>query len=60
METFEVEMRHDRQSLTALSHMQYDLFCGRNRMARGFLSLLLIVIAVAKPLRTTLHKKLFI
>ena len=46
METFEVEMRHDRQSLTALSHMQYDLFCGRNRMARGFLSLVLIVIAL--------------
>ena len=46
METFEVEMRHDRQSLTALSHIQYDLFCGRNRMARGLLSLLLIVIAL--------------
>ena len=46
METFEVEMRHDRDSLTALSHMQYDLFCQRNRMARGFLSLLLIVIAI--------------
>lgn len=46
METFEVEMRHDRASLTALSHMQYDLFCQRNRMARGFLSLVLIVIAI--------------
>lgn len=46
MDTFEVEMRHDRASLTALSHMQYDLFCGRNRMARGFLSLVLIVIAI--------------
>ena len=46
METFEVEMRHDRASLTALSHMQYDLFCQRNRMARGFLSLTLIVIAI--------------
>ena len=46
METFEVEMRHDRSSLTALSHMQYDLFCQRNRMARGFLSLTLIVIAI--------------
>lgn len=46
METFEVEMRHDRASLTALSHMQYDLFCQRNRMARGFLSLALIVIAI--------------
>ena len=46
METFEAEMRHDRDSLTALSHMQYDLFCQRNRMARGFLSLMLIVIAI--------------
>ena len=46
METFEVEMRHDRASLTALSHMQYDLFCQRNRMARSFLSLTLIVIAI--------------
>ena len=46
METFEVEMRHDRQTLTALSHMQYDLFCQRNRMARGLLSLTLIVIAI--------------
>ena len=46
MPVFEVEMRHDRQSLTALSHMQYDLFCGRNRTARGLLSMLLIVIAV--------------
>ena len=46
MEPFEVEMRHDRASLTALSHMQYDLFCQRNRMARGFLSLTLIVIAI--------------
>lgn len=46
MENFEVEMRHDRASLTALSHMQYDLFCQRNRMARGFVSLTLIVIAI--------------
>jgi len=46
METFEVEMRHDRQSLTALAHMQYDLFCQRNRAARGLLSLTLIVIAI--------------
>ena len=39
-------MRHDRATLTALSHMQYDLFCTRNRAARGFLSLALILIAV--------------
>ena len=46
MEGFEVEMRHDRKTLVALSHMQYDLFCGRNRAARSILSMLLIVIAL--------------
>lgn len=46
MPVFDVEMHHDRQSLTALSHMQYDLFCGRNRTAKGLVSMLLIVIAV--------------
>lgn len=46
MPAFEVEMRHDRASLLALSHMQYDLFCGRNRTARGFLSMTLILIAI--------------
>ncbi len=46
MPEFEVEMRHDRDTLVALSHMQYDLFCGRNRAARSFLSLALIVLAV--------------
>ncbi len=46
MPAYEVEMRHDRKSLTDLAHMQYDLFCGRNRMARGLLSALLIVIAL--------------
>lgn len=46
MPVFEVEMRHDRKTLAALSRMQYDLFCGRNRGARGALSLLLMLIAV--------------
>ena len=46
MPAFEVEMRHDRQTLVALSHMQYDLFCGRNRTVRGFLSVTLILIAI--------------
>ncbi len=46
MTEFEVEMRHDRMTLSALAHMQYDLFCGRNRAARGFLSLMLILIAI--------------
>ena len=46
MDAFEVEMRHDRKTLTDLAHMQYDLFCGRNRTAKGLVSVLLIVIAV--------------
>ena len=46
MERFEVEMRHDRQTLTALSHMQYDLFCGGNRAGRALVSLALILIAI--------------
>jgi hypothetical protein len=46
LERFEVEMRHDRQTLTALSHMQYDLFCGGNRAGRALVSLALILIAI--------------
>ena len=46
MAAYEVEMRHDRKSLTELAHMQYDLFCGRNRAARGLLSALLIALAL--------------
>lgn len=46
MPAFEAEMRHDRKSLTDLAHMQYDLFCGRNRAARGLLSALLIALAL--------------
>ena len=46
MEGLEVKMRHDRKTLIALAHMQYDLFCGRNRAARSFLSLVLIVLAI--------------
>ena len=46
MKSFEAEMRHDRKTLVALSHMQYDLFCGRNRTARSILSLMLIVVAL--------------
>lgn len=46
MKSFEVEMRHDRKTLVALSHMQYDLFCTRNRTARGVLSAALIIAAL--------------
>ena len=43
---FEVEMQHDEDTLVALAHMQYDLFCTRNRVARSILSVLLITIAL--------------
>lgn len=46
MAKFEVSMQHDEDTLVALSHMQYDLFCTRNRIARNALSAALIVIAV--------------
>ncbi|MCR5843057.1 MAG: YcxB family protein [Oscillospiraceae bacterium] len=43
---FTVTMKHDEDTLVALSHMQYDLFCNRNRVARGAVAALVIVIAV--------------
>ena len=43
---FDIKMQHDEDTLVALSHMQYDLFCTRNRTARSILSILLIVIAL--------------
>lgn len=46
MNGFEVEMQHNEESLYALSHMQYDLFCAQNRIARSLLSLLLIALGV--------------
>lgn len=44
--TFTVTMQHDEDTLVALSHMQYDLFCTGNRVARSVLAVLLIAIAV--------------
>ena len=44
--TFEVKMQHDEDTLVSLSHMQYDLFCTRNRVARSVLSVLLVILAL--------------
>lgn len=44
MKPFEVTMQHTEDSLLALSRMQYDLFCTRNRIFRTILSLVLLVI----------------
>lgn len=46
MAKFQVKMQHDEDTLVALSHMQYDLFCVRNRVTRSFLSVALIILGV--------------
>lgn len=43
---YEVAMQHTEESFKALSHMQYDLFCKSNRIARTAISLGLIVAGV--------------
>ena len=39
-------MKHDAQTLEALSHMQYDLFCRRNRVVRMCISTGAMVLGV--------------
>lgn len=46
MSVFETRMKHSEDSLEALSHMQYDLFCGRNRIARTLISVVMIMLGV--------------
>ena len=43
---YQVEMRHTEKSFEALAHMQYDLFCMGNRVARSLLSLVLVILGV--------------
>ena len=44
MTRFDVTMKHSEESLFALAHMQYDLFCTRNFIARNLLSAALILL----------------
>ncbi|MBR4550118.1 MAG: hypothetical protein IKO83_09440 [Oscillospiraceae bacterium] len=44
MARFDVTMKHGEDSLFALAHMQYDLFCTRNFIARNLLSAALILL----------------
>ena len=39
-----ITMRHDEKTLTALSHMQYDLFCTRNYIVRSILAMAAILV----------------
>ena len=41
---YDITMEHNEDSLVALSHMQYDLFCTRNFIARNLLSLAAIAV----------------
>ena len=43
---YSVTMHHDEKSLEALAHMQYDLFCRGNRIARSMISTTLDVPAI--------------
>lgn len=42
--SYVITMRHDEKSLIALSHMQYDLFCTRNYIARNVLAIAAILV----------------
>lgn len=46
MARYDVTMKHSEDSLFALAHMQYDLFCTRNFIARNLLSVTLILLGV--------------
>lgn len=46
MAAFTVKMKHSEQSLTALAHMQYDLFCQRNRFVRTIVAAAAVVAGV--------------
>ena len=38
MAAFDITMKHTEESLEALAHMQYDLFCRSNRVVRTILA----------------------
>lgn len=46
MSYYEIKMQHDEDTLLALSRMQYNLFCMKNRVARSVLSLILILYGI--------------
>ena len=46
MAAFDITMKHTEESLEALAHMQYDLFCGSNRVARTILSAGMVLLGV--------------
>ena len=47
MARYDISFEHTEESLTALAHAQYDLFCTRNFVARNLLSVSVILLGVA-------------
>ena len=45
---YSVTMHHDEKSLEALAHMQYDLFCRGNRIARSALSVIAVFAGIIR------------
>lgn len=46
MAQFEIEMQHSEETMEALAHMQYDLFCKSNRIVRTLMSLGFVLLGV--------------
>lgn len=46
MVLYEAKMQHDESSFEALAHMQYNIFCGRNKVSRTILSGIFVLIGV--------------
>lgn len=43
---FKIQMQHTEETMTALSRMQYALFCGANRTVRTVISLVLLLLGI--------------
>jgi hypothetical protein len=46
MPIFQATIQHDDKTFESLAHMQYDLFCKRNRISRTILSVAAILIGI--------------
>ena len=49
MSIFEATIQHTDKTFEDLAHMQYDLFCKSNRVARTILSFAAILLGIANP-----------
>lgn len=47
MPYFKATIQHNEKTFEQLAHMQYDLFCKRNRYTRTLLSMVLVVVGLA-------------